>query len=197
MFVSPPAFAYIAVGRYLLSLGSLIPCGGRPVAGVGLDSLALVFVGDSSPLLLVVSPLLLLIVWPVLLLLISPPLLFHPASFAPPLPPAPRPSLSSHHSSVSPLRLPSSSSLRRSSIERSEATHIPLERGGAAEATSSLLRESRSCIEGAHIPQQRGGARGRFDRRFWRHRGRGWWWRGGSGGRRERAKSTVMWLMAI
>ena len=48
MFVSPPAFAYIAVRRYLSSLGSLIPHGGRPVTGVGLDSLALVFIGDSS-----------------------------------------------------------------------------------------------------------------------------------------------------
>jgi hypothetical protein len=45
VFVNPPAFAYIAVGRYLLSLGSLILCGGSPVAGVGLNSLALVFVG--------------------------------------------------------------------------------------------------------------------------------------------------------
>jgi hypothetical protein len=152
-------------------------------AGVGLRW------GDSSPLLLVVSPLLLLIVWPVLLLLVPPPLLFHPASFAPPPAPAPCPSFSSHRSSVSPLCLPSSSSLRRSSVEQGEATHIPLERGGAAEATSSLLRESRSRIEGAHIPQRRGGAHRRFDGRFWRRQGRGWWWRGGSGGRRERAKS--------
>ena len=44
-FVSPPAFVYIAIGCYSLFLGPPIPRGGRPVAGVGFNSLALVFVG--------------------------------------------------------------------------------------------------------------------------------------------------------
>ena len=37
VFVNPPAFAYIVVGRYFLSPGPLILHDGRPVANVGIS----------------------------------------------------------------------------------------------------------------------------------------------------------------
>ena len=190
-FANSPAFAYITVGHYLLFLGPLIPRGGRPVTGVGFDLLALVFVGGihHPPPHSLTPPPPCRLAGPPACLAPLPPL--PPTSLAPPSP-APRPSLSSHPSSVSPLLPPH---LPPSLDPPSSKTKLPtsLWKGegwlglhprfwGRAEA---VLKEPTPLNRGEGLVASSMGEFGGVEGE------------GGGGGRREWAKSTMMRLMCI